>query len=915
MLPTDRRAISEISEQCTDPTRADQMMLEAVKMNDKLTRAILLRNFLQKTQTRGLGTQEAVSMARGLTRSGTRTGGEEVNAGILHRIMKLKIEDANKNLVIVKRQKDKKQRELRDQLPPRSLRQSNFFDLLNRIVTSIWETEGRRLMKKLDHLTRKMKKEVPDIIEGVKVGDAALGPNPEKASPLIWGGERVKEMINEEMKAALNMPPNTTMHEKINLIDIETNIEIMNAKVRWELKDRTQHTRDQADGDYRTKAEKIIEKNIQDPDTGKIDMTKLRVSQLKTKRDVIVPEDCSQEEERRIASLKEEVMQIMREYISERCDDKGKPKDSSFPKEVERGIKDLGKLCKEEDLVVFQTDKSNKLSVNTRENYLKKMDKHTEGNLVITNQQLHLKERLLNHHTLQTARALGVGRGTTDSQAARLKAALLNQDKTPPILYGTPKDHKPVQQGEEETGPPTRPICGAKRAPNGQLSDLLVRVLDPLCDLEAEELGTESRSTEDMIASLDGHNRDFMDASQTAKENLVVGSMDVKALYPSINIEEACEAVQELVEKYCDRVEGAVSEEAARYLALVLTEQEQKDHGLHEVLPQPRTNMGMRPGITSPEVTYTPLNKEVLQVESKLGKPAREPSDKEKERILAVCLATATRAAMGNHVFQLGGVVYSQEEGLPMGNPLTGVLARIMMLKWDKAFCTLVDSTTDIKRSLHKRYVDDHMGAYRALEKGARWDKDLNQVVYGTEEEANLDTRPPDTRTMDVVRAAANTINDFIQFTSDTPSNNNNGKLPVLDIQCWVEGGVIYYKHYRKPVSTQQSLLLESALPARTKRTVQSQEVVRILRNCHPQIPREKKADHLTAFMRRLRASGYSHSYRAQILMSGIKGHRKMTQVEQEGGRPVNRPDSMDRVKRKKNKIVEAKTWYRRGGE
>ena len=170
-----------------------------------------------------------------------------------------------------------------------------------------------------------------------------------------------------------------------------------------------------------------------------------------------------------------------------------------------------------------------------------------------------------------------MGCGATDSQAARLKAALINQEKSPPILYGTPKDHKEVQPGEEVTGPPTRPICGARRAPNGQLSDLLTRILDPLCDLEAEELGTESRSTEDMIAALDQQNRDSSGDDQEARDKLVIGSMDVKALYPSININQAAEAVQRLVTKHKDKIDGAVYREAARYLALTLDEDEQRD--------------------------------------------------------------------------------------------------------------------------------------------------------------------------------------------------------------------------------------------------------------------------------------------------------------------------------------------------
>ena len=115
-------------------------------------------------------------------------------------------------------------------------------------------------------------------------------------------------------------------------------------------------------------------------------------------------------------------------------------------------------------------------------------------------------------------------------------------------------------------------------------------------------------------------------------------------------------------------------------------------------------------------------------------------------------------------------------------------------------------------------------------------------------------------------------------------------------------------------MASKQSLLMNSALPAKVKRTVQSQEVVKILRNCHPQLPWTRKAEHLTHFMQRLRASGYPHHYRAQILRSGITGFRKKQKVEQDGGRPVNRPDSSNRTQRKKKKFVEVKNWYKRGG-
>ena len=196
--------------------------------------------------------------------------------------MKIKIDDTNKNMVMLRKLKEKKHRDLRSQLLHGSRQQCDFLNMQNRIMPRIWDKEGGRLTRKLEHLTKKMKKEEPEIIEEVKVGDAALGPLPEKTAPLIWGGEQIKEKITEEMKSALSMPPGTTKHDKIDLIEVETNIEIMSVKIRWELQGRSQHNRDQIDGDHRSKAE-IIDKNIQNPETGNVDMRKLKVSMLKTK--------------------------------------------------------------------------------------------------------------------------------------------------------------------------------------------------------------------------------------------------------------------------------------------------------------------------------------------------------------------------------------------------------------------------------------------------------------------------------------------------------------------------------------------------------------------------------------------------------------------------------------------------------
>ena len=235
------------------------------------------------------------------------------------------------------------------------------------------------------------------------------------------------------------------------------------------------------------------------------------------------------------------------------------------------------------------------------------------------------------------------------------------------------------------------------------------------------------------------------------------------------------------------------------------------------------------------------------------------------------------------------------------------------MLDWDNQFDEVVEKSS-ITREVSKRYVDDHMGLYGTMGPGARWCRESQDVVYGSEEEIAMDQRLPDQRTMEVIKEAANSISSHIKMTSDCPSHNPGGMMPVLDLQCWVENGEILYQHYRKPMCSDKTLLSSSALPARTKRNTHSQEVVRTLRNCHRGLAWERIADILTKFMMRLKTSGYGAKYHAEVLKAGLRGYRKMVEVEKTGGRRVNRHDTTDQKPRKVKKLKEEKTWYKRGG-
>ena len=58
----------------------------------------------------------------------------------------------------------------------------------------------------------------------------------------------------------------------------------------------------------------------------------------------------------------------------------------------------------------------------------------------------------------------------------RMKQAVTTESGMPPTLYGLPKDHKQVAEGEEV---PMRPVCGADCGPGSRISNILAEIIAP----------------------------------------------------------------------------------------------------------------------------------------------------------------------------------------------------------------------------------------------------------------------------------------------------------------------------------------------------------------------------------------------------------------------------------------------------
>ena len=321
---------------------------------------------------------------------------------------------------------------------------------------------------------------------------------------------------------------------------------------------------------------------------------------------------------------------------------------------------------------------------------------------------------------------------------------------------------------------------------------------------------------------------------------------------------------------------------------------------------------GRAPGITTKEIRG-PLQEEKNWETSLFLPPIRRATEEEKKLILALCVEQGLLAAFEGHLYNWNKEVRSQSKGLGIGEDLTRAVARLIMLDWDLKFIALAEESK-LTTYMYKRYVDDTVNAMAAISPGTRWGEEEKRMVmlpHLVEDDMEVE---PDLRTMREVVKMASSINEMIQMTGDCPSLNNDGRMPLLNTKVWVEEGLLLYENYRKPMANPLMMLEMSAMPANMKRTVLTQEVVRIRRNMSKRLPWEATVKHLNDFSERLKLSGYDEDYRFQVIKSGVEGFDKMLIEEQTGGRPINRHRSWEEDQRQKKKELQKKNWFRTGG-
>ena len=158
----------------------------------------------------------------------------------------------------------------------------------------------------------------------------------------------------------------------------------------------------------------------------------------------------------------------------------------------------------------------------------------------------------------------------------------------------------------------------------------------------------------------------------------------------------------------------------------------------------------------------------------------------------------------------------------------------------------------------------------------------------------------------------ANNVCDMIKFTYDTPSRNNGGWLPVLDVKVQVNSeNKIIHNFYEKPTRNKKVILASSALSWTQKRSIHTQELLRRMKNTSVLLDEKVQNDHVSMYLLRMKKCGYNQKFRTEVFKSAKSAYKKIFEKHKYENVPMYRNRrQLDEAKSLKK--CSAQNWWQK---
>ena len=293
----------------------------------------------------------------------------------------------------------------------------------------------------------------------------------------------------------------------------------------------------------------------------------------------------------------------------------------------------------------------------------------------------------------------------------------------------------------------------------------------------------------------------------------------------------------------------------------------------------------------------------------KFDPPLRKPTTLEERKLVGKVVEMMIIAGMTNHVYRFNNKIRIQMNGGPIGLSLTGQVADCFMIDWEKRYMKRLEKYNLIPL-LYTRFKDDILMAIKRIENGTKVKE--GKLVIDETKKTDDEMKTGSRITFEILKEIAEEVDPMLKFTIDTPDMDTG--IAVLDLKVQINKKENYrldYEHYEKPTKHPKVILADSALSMNKKRTILTQECLRILRNTKIELGEDIRNGHLNRFMIKLKNSGYDKKFRIEIVDSATKAFENMIKEDRNGIKPLYRDRNWKSEERQAEKQTKKRNWFR----
>ena len=448
-------------------------------------------NLMTELRNRKIGFNEIEMFSLGLEynlKSTKMKDSKKPTQKIVTTVMEMKIRDEAQHLREIRKKKQKMRKWLEKTMEPKIHQYKRMIKELRREAEMARQSSREKNWKKLEHLEKKYgeteeeKNEPPTGMEHLSHLSIFRNRKFEEIEVTETEVKKIGEVtITEEEERILRRTPKFAIPERLLEDSLREDMEKAYAKMRMELMDEETEeeelnpeltkpiieTEEEKEKLAKNKEYEAKSRQVYDPIEDTYDDRNRKVTDLVECSRITLPKPLSITREAQIELRRELHNKVYQEYRKEFCDKNGE-QEMEISLEERKGLRSLQKRIEKEELLIIKTDKSGKLSVTNRENYLKMGEPHVKKDQIVDRTKVREIDKIMGEHSAAWCSIWGSG--SNHGQADRVINSKVTRSENTAKLYLAHKDHK-LEENK------TRPIGTANpsntRGFANSVSDLL----------------------------------------------------------------------------------------------------------------------------------------------------------------------------------------------------------------------------------------------------------------------------------------------------------------------------------------------------------------------------------------------------------------------------------------------------------